>query len=321
MIKKNTVFVLGAGASHPYGYPTGEQLLNQISSLGLNDQFLEFLEKTTSPNEIWKDGHDQRTKFKKFVNELEGSGLLSVDRFMVVKPEYSQVCKYAISYILLNAENVNKFNVAKAGDWYRYLYNNFLNDEKLEEVLENKVSFVTFNYDVSLDGFFYRAINSKYPSAAESFFKKIKVIHVHGKVRPLPWESDPRWNFPKDFSFNVSDPFQVFNLSLGIRFSFEDASKDYMSEAIDLVKSAQCVYFLGFGFHLDNVNKLEIDWDNEPRKGLKTKYIGTAFNYTSGEIVKTLNDVSAFQSSGGKILLELKPTDCLNLIKDYADKI
>jgi hypothetical protein len=35
MIEKSTVFVLGAGASWHYGYPTGEELVQQVTNFGL----------------------------------------------------------------------------------------------------------------------------------------------------------------------------------------------------------------------------------------------------------------------------------------------
>lgn len=41
MIRRQTVFVLGAGASYPYGFPTGEGLVNEIIGLASTDRTLD----------------------------------------------------------------------------------------------------------------------------------------------------------------------------------------------------------------------------------------------------------------------------------------
>jgi hypothetical protein len=52
MIKNKTVFVLGAGASKPYGYPTGEELFKEVLRLEKHLGFLNFLNKAFPSHEV-----------------------------------------------------------------------------------------------------------------------------------------------------------------------------------------------------------------------------------------------------------------------------
>lgn len=320
MIKRNTVFILGAGASVPYGYPTGDALLKMISSLGSDQLFTKFLNDisvTESPMRPAK----LNDLLDPFTTDLAESGLLSVDSFIVVKPQYAQICKFAITYLLLKIESDNRNSISENEDWYRHLYHNFIDKKSFEEILKSKVSFITFNYDVSLDGFFLKAINSKFPGQAETFFKNVEILHVHGKIRTLPWESNSITNTPMNFRFDMNKRFYVWNSSLGIRFAFDEAAQTAIQRARDLIQKAQNVYFLGFGFHADNMEKLAIDWMNELRANTHTQYSGTAFKLTEAEIRKIINDVHGFNERSGEILLKLEQKNCLDFIRSRADKI
>ena len=320
MIKKNTVFVLGAGASVPYGYPSGETLLKKINDLSSDNLFLNLVDEITNTQNPIREGN-LREDFEAFSVDLAASGLLSVDSFVVVKPQYSLISKFAITYILLTAENINKYSVSENEDWYRYLYHNFIDKKSFEDICKSQISFITFNYDVSIDGFFFRAINSKFPGKAKEFFDNIKVIHAHGRIRSFPWEQGPTRITRRNFDFDMNEKFYVWNSSLGIKFAFEEASQAAIQEAQILLKKAQAVYFLGFGFHADNMQKLNIDWMNAYKPNTHTKYIGTVFKFTNSEIKKIINDVHGFNDRSGEILLNLEQKNNLDLIRNYADVI
>jgi hypothetical protein len=97
MIDTPTLFVLGAGASKPYGFPVGaelkEQIINNFSTdierLLNNASSLQQREK----NIILSDG-------KSFVNNFSKSPIESIDKYLAINPKYSDVGKIAITFYI-----------------------------------------------------------------------------------------------------------------------------------------------------------------------------------------------------------------------------
>lgn len=77
MFKSNTVFILGAGASKPYGYPTGYELRQWICNDFNNDY------RTLLADNDWRsiDIDIQLKSRQKFVNDFEKSDVQSIDLF------------------------------------------------------------------------------------------------------------------------------------------------------------------------------------------------------------------------------------------------
>jgi hypothetical protein len=73
MIKNPTVFILGAGASIPYNYPSGKTLVGVIITELLNTQTLYQL---CSKLEF------RESEIKEFANALKFSGDYSIDAFL-----------------------------------------------------------------------------------------------------------------------------------------------------------------------------------------------------------------------------------------------
>jgi len=256
MIKNKTVFVLGAGASKPYGYPTGEELFKEVLRLEKHPGFLNFLNKAFPSHEVIALSGIRRTEtkkkktqheFEKFIDELANSGLVSVDSFIEKRQTHSAFCKFAIAYLLLEREWHNPSNTAliENSDWYRYLFSKLLNGKSFEETLENNVSFITFNYDVSFDSFFTRALVHQYPNCDRGkYFSKNPIIHMHGNIRTSEFI---KINELVDFT-NVECAQKVLEFSKNINFYFESASTEAIALARKELSEAHNVFFLGFGF-------------------------------------------------------------------------
>jgi hypothetical protein len=72
MISKNTVLVLGAGASYPYGFPLGKQLKQKILSLQ---------ERPDDYSAVHELGYLERD-ISEFQRRFRGSQLDSIDLFL-----------------------------------------------------------------------------------------------------------------------------------------------------------------------------------------------------------------------------------------------
>ena len=136
MIKRNLVLVLGAGASMPYGFPSGRELVARA----LNKSVRSFLgEMGFHPSEV-----------KEFQTAMKFSDPPSVDAFLALRSELMKVGKAAIACVLVQCESPDNLFQPAAGRWYPYLRRQL--ETSLELFRYNKASVVTFNYDRSLAG-------------------------------------------------------------------------------------------------------------------------------------------------------------------------
>jgi hypothetical protein len=185
MITRPTVLVLGAGASQPYGYPSGRDLLKMIANASTNPgsnliKELSLLEQFRSVPEM---------HFKQFGDALKASGSQSIDAFLESRNDFIEMGRYAIVLELLRFENPYIFY--EKGDWYYYLYDKMHDSNQFESFGASKISIVTFNYDRSLEFFLFRALKNdsqKSPAECVQNFEKIRIIHVHGRFGPSPTE-------------------------------------------------------------------------------------------------------------------------------------
>ncbi len=90
MIKRDTVFVLGAGASQAYGFPSGA---------GLVDRICEQLQDPAGDNAriLMKSGNFSIEDLKTFRRRLRQSRLNSIDAFLQRRTEYADLGKAGYS--------------------------------------------------------------------------------------------------------------------------------------------------------------------------------------------------------------------------------
>ncbi len=188
---KPTLIIIGAGASLPYNYPLGDDLINEI---------------ITASDEVIHRG-----KITEAYSHLKDMLLLhdptSIDTFMKnhattgANSDYNiqSICKQLIAEIILKKENAEYFDKNKQVggnlNWYRYLAHAILEDiDSLKDpnaALPFRI--ITFNYDVSLDYYLLtRILAAPLLSDEEKqiILKKLgnNIIHVYGAVRNVPWE-------------------------------------------------------------------------------------------------------------------------------------
>src|SRR5262245_10532119 len=129
MLSKQIVFVLGAGASAPYGFPLGMDLVDQICAEILGRAFgtiPERLEPRIDPRlaqRLVTMGHTV-PRINDFAIALRGTRPYSIDSFLETRKEFLDVGKAAIADVLLRAEADARTTDADAKvDWYRWLFN------------------------------------------------------------------------------------------------------------------------------------------------------------------------------------------------------
>lgn len=116
MITTPTVFVLGAGASIPYGFPSGVQLFQEIYNKIESIKWIEKLHNS--------DFNIPRETISTFKRELFFSAKTSIDAFLENRTEYIKLGKLCIALALIPYEyEQNLFTFKNKDDnWYRYLF-------------------------------------------------------------------------------------------------------------------------------------------------------------------------------------------------------
>jgi hypothetical protein len=263
MLKVPTVFVLGAGASEPYGFPTGEALLKDL---------LASLQGTSSIYNCVRDlGHTQQA-VEAFRRALAESGRTSVDAFLEHRPEYLEIGKAAMAARLIPCEIHDRLfaDYASGEHWYRYAFNKL--STKFEEWDRNNVAFLTFNYDRSLEYYFTTAIQSAYNkpfAAACEQVKKLRIIHLYGDLGEFTEGDALAWRKPPPVTAA-----RVQDAAGRIHIIHSEVSKEQFAGARALLNDAQVVCFLGFGFHPTNVERLLTDVKQRPDGAALTTAFG-----------------------------------------------
>ena len=189
MITKKTVLVLGAGASFPYGLPTGLELTNIVCA----DHQKPIPKKHSRVKRDLAEAGFRPYEIEEFINALRESGKLSVDAFLEYRTDFLEIGKAAIASVLISLEDRNElFSRSNPGSWYLYLYGRL--DAPYEDFAGNQLSIMTFNYDRSLTQFLSSALANTYNKALSNAYARlcesIPIFHVHGDLGPLPGEEN-----------------------------------------------------------------------------------------------------------------------------------
>jgi hypothetical protein len=265
MIEAPTVLVLGAGASAPFGFPTGQGLKRHICSP-------EFNSSRGPVSSLGSAGFDIE-KIGDFVHALSKSGRPSVDAFLEHRDDFVEIGKAVIAASLLPIEKTkrvfhpwryNKQTVpdkqAQEGNWYDQLFGVLCDGTPFDEVDKNDLSVITFNYDRSLEQYLFIALKNSYNKSDKECAEKLDkfpIVHVHGSLGALPWQSgtpDPSRLVPYD---SEGDAAYVRRGAENIRIIPETMTDtEEFVQARDLISKASRLLFLGFGYHRTNMERL-----------------------------------------------------------------
>ena len=250
MFKRKTVFVLGAGASLPYGYPLGAELKTQMISLP-DMTAVKFVDSCKFGREVHAD----------FARRFRGSACSSIDEFLEVNKDCDALGRLLIAYFIMRRENTEWFPDGKPSDahpfgnpsvWYDVVLNAMLG--RWPTPRGNRLSFVTFNYDLSLEYFFESSLNARFGWSREKVADEmagIPIVHIHGTVGNL---GNRRYG-------ETQNPDVIGEIAKSIRIfgDDEDGRRDEVALARHLLDESEFIFYLGFGFH--DVNMKRLGWD------------------------------------------------------------
>jgi hypothetical protein len=321
MIDKKTVFVLGAGASCPYGYPHAKQLRSDIC--------IELPIKFQPPRDPVRRGRDLFTgqtkeKMEHFAKTFLDSTTPSIDLFLARNPRLAEIGKYIIAHEIFYAEQTSNFNELSkepSQDWYSYLFHRLtqgiITESDLKKINLNNITFITFNYDRSLEYFLSTSFMNSFTNVPENkildIVKNIHIHHVYGKIAPLNWE-----NGNEGLSYRTKVNELILNqYSKNIRTIYEE-EKNPELENIELdLQEAEQVFFLGFGYDDENMNIIKV-----PEVfSIETMIYGTGFGLNVKEISdiksKIMKKLERNRDLSSRDRVYIKNMDCLELLRNY----
>ena len=244
MIAKSTVFVLGAGASKPYGFPTGVEIADQILSRvkDLSETLVEWY------------GYDAEL-VGEFFPTFKHSGHFSLDAFIQHRTEFRDIAKTIMASGLMWIEDDdNLMRVRPEEDWYRALFAKMTLRTEADAFRGNQLAVVTFNFDRSFERRLFLALKANYNRSDEdtaNLASTVPVFHIHGQLGMLGW-ADPcgrHYHRSKD----LADVRRCVEM---IRLVDDEIDKSVLDTAIQYLEHADTICFIGFGFHPDNLDRL-----------------------------------------------------------------
>ncbi len=311
MIENKTVFILGAGASCPYGYPSGKGLRMEICS-----QFCQrYKGYILNDPKLKPDLEGKLIKAREFTEIFHKATTKSIDLFLSVNSEFEEIGKTAIALSIFGTEKNSHFreHVKKEEhDWYSYIFHKLTdgltNKNDYIHFGENRVSFITFNYDRSLEYFLYDSLIHYFykisPDKIKEQLIKLRIIHVFGQVAGLEWQDLPN---KIEYRHDVN----LINIQVlvkNLRIIYEEEENPELEEAHKLIREAQHIYFLGFGYAKENLKLLKIPEILNPKQNI----YGTALGSTPKEKQDIQSIFSEIIQSGR---INIEGMDCLAYLR------
>ncbi len=305
MFRDNTVFVVGAGASHEFGLPVGEALMKTIQSNSrfstahgqLMDGVAEIYYSLIDRNKNDRNAIQTRMQAMAEIHRAtDDAG--SIDEFInrhYDDPLIAEVGKLQIAYAISQAERLSdiaaitqKTELLSAPNlsetWIkpftRMLFEGVRNNDV--ENLGNNITIICFNYDRCIETYLEYAIEKSFrnvsPDMARNIVDRINIIHPYGSLGDLrlhPFGIEPTQERLRAMSEKI------------VTWS-ESRASDRAPKIQHAMENASTVVFLGFAFAPQNMRLLTTEKGfDEPEQEVETFATAYGYNPVINERLKT----------------------------------
>lgn len=262
MITKPTVFITGAGASTDFGFPTGSRLVElMIKNLAHNTGHIQNLKSNKFD---W-----DRSEILGFIQTVPKSNTPSIDDWIKFNPEYRDLARFSIAFTLLRLEQSNIIyetsNSYLRQIWYKMIYE----VDRPSDFFKNKISFITFNYDRSIEEFFLISLKNYFGNSITEnellqMYNSIPIHHVYGGI-PYDLNTSNVHTYYSMYGNGVrleeNDIYKVFKISENISVIHDETL--FIDDTIKkIISEARSIIFLGFGYNMESVGKLKLSETN-----------------------------------------------------------
>jgi hypothetical protein len=313
MLRNETTFIIGAGASRDLGFPLGDGLRNLIielltvddpnTSINFRDQMLSEVLRNRSTSEAGANAWTERMEAYRRAAAVIRGGLpfaRSIDSFLEgVRdvPDIEFLAKLAIAAVILRSEagspltpyteraaNAGEIRAKRlaqlTGGWHaqlgQILFEGHTRDT-VDAVFE-RASFVVFNYDRCIEEFLTTALERRFAidrGRALKALSRCKIVHPYGQVGAI--EPNKSGHIPFG---GLEDWRRLPEVAEGIR-TFTEAMEESVGDRVkDCVAGAETIVFMGFGWLPQNMALLRAD----NRVTGATKVFATTMGMPKGEV-------------------------------------
>jgi len=316
MISNDTVFILGAGASAPYGYPTASGLKDDICLNFRNDM-------TNLLNSIKGSYGELRNLMNfadDFVKSFQKSRIRSIDKWLSSNGSYRDIGKLAIVNSIVKKENESQLRFEgrnekeKSLDWFTTLFNEMMIGFNLHDHFYfHKVYFITFNYDRVFEYLLYESFRHSFSGVKleeiNRVLSNLTINRIYGCIDDPPWKKEGD-QYGDSYKLKCLDEARKRIKTVG-----ETVTDTIQVHQMDLLfRSATRIFFLGFGYDQQNLEILRIP---ERFKGslLRPIILGTAQGQLKEEIDKIkLRFLSRLDPAP---IITIEDCDCTTLLRKY----
>jgi hypothetical protein len=333
MFHRQTLFILGAGASEEVGLPLGTALAGQIKTkmdvrFGVDNQSIGTGDIDLYGRIIKNGMHDEYQDAAWLIRDGI-SYAQSIDDFLDLHRANGYVNLYgkaAIVKCILEAERNSKlyfdrwssegqFKPEKiANTWFVKFMRRLSADIPKENVREifNRVAFINFNYDRCVEHFLFHALQKLYDireADAKSTVDDLNIIHPYGEIH-------------RSVEFGTANV-DCVELAAGIKtYTEQIGNADIIARLGAEVARAESIIFLGFAYHRQNMLILK------PSKPMPPKHVyGTAFGMSNADVDVVSHQIADFMAGtinskqrSNLIKLENNLTSA-GLFDDYAKSL
>ena len=232
-----TVFVLGAGASNPYGFPLSNQL--KYSIISANDNIL---------NKCLAEKGYNETKIKQFKDALRYGDYGNIDFFLERKTSFREIGAYFIAHAIAQKETHEILFTQP--NWYKILYNLFSLENDGDEI--PPLVIVTLNYDRSVEEFLSYYLEYNCPDifleSGKRKLAKIKIVHAHGSIGIYEKVAYGKAGRDLISLHAAAQSIRIVSDSMESSTDFQEAEK--------FIGNAHNIVFIGFGYNKITLERL-----------------------------------------------------------------
>jgi hypothetical protein len=276
--------ILGAGASMPFGFPSGEELVRRIVGDMLRGENQSEVERLFNP-------HFSEAARLEFGDALMRSARLSIDTFLEWNPQFAEIGKRAIAHQLIKCEKPefvfapmpDALRRPPRGYWYKYFFNNYLLRSGPDRFAANDLLVITFNYDRSFEFALFNAIRYSYnlsdKDAQELLTSGVRMLHLHGDLGAL-FASDVAPADQRDFDPVLTiEKVQVAQNRIRVVHDDTPSTLGAYEMANNALREYEAAAFLGFGYNELSLSRLRPGLNRQ-----ELKLWGTTLGLTPTEI-------------------------------------
>lgn len=313
MIRSETLFIVGAGASAEFGLPIGRNLTSDIAAcLRWNSDY----ERNSELTKLLVDGVRtlcEETQEFSIGNLFSKAAFMhrglsqasSIDAFVQTHSddlEIAMLAKLSIAACIWHWENKSKLHLKefREGDpvdfskvqdtWIAKLFNIMAAGSNASNPADifNKAAFIIFNYDRCIEHYFIYSLHNYYGvlvAAARQAVSKCRIIHPYGTLGQLADHRPLGWNLLRASGRNKA----LLAMAKSIR-TFSEITENQEGEARikQWVSQAHRLVFLGFGFQ--NEQNVELLRGSQPSQHGVAK--ATAFDLSESNQFFAKRDIA-----------------------------